>query len=163
MSEKFICAMAGYDEATERYFSQIQQKLYDSGFAGRHTRGLPQHITLGAFPVEMEQELVERLSQVAQRTRAFELSFNHVGVFQGGQVLFLAPDTNVELLELKQNFGDSRGWTAHTTMLIDDTPGIIRALPLVLDAFSAYTGRVTALHLYEFFPARHILSVEMGA
>lgn len=43
----------------------------------------------------------------------------------------------------------------------DDNPDTIyKALPLVMNEFSAFDGKVTSLHLYEFFPTRHILSVD---
>lgn len=161
MSDKFLCVLAGYDEKTENYFSGIQQKLYASGFEGRQTRDLPQHITLGTFPVAIENEISERIRRIANNTKPFEITFNHIGVFQGSQVLFIAPDTNIELLTLKEQFGDSYGWTAHTTMLIDDADQIIRALPVVLDNFSSCAGKITSLHLYEFFPTRHILSIDL--
>ena len=75
--------------------------------------------------------------------------------------MFIAPDHNAELLKLKEEFGDSFDWTAHTTMLIDRPETVYRALPILMEDFSAFRGRVNALHLYEFFPARHILSVAL--
>ena len=45
------------------------------------------------------------------------------------------------------------------SMLIDQPETIYRALPVLMEDFSAFQGRVHALHLYEFFPTRHILSV----
>lgn len=74
--------------------------------------------------------------------------------------MFVAPDPNYELIELKERFGDSYNWTPHTTMLIDNPDTIYKALPLVMNEFSAFDGKVTSLHLYEFFPTRHILSVD---
>lgn len=46
-------------------------------------------------------------------------------------------------------------------MLIDEKETIPKALPIVMDAFSSFSGKVTTLHLYEFWPARHILSVQL--
>ena len=75
--------------------------------------------------------------------------------------MFVAPDTNYKLLELKERFGDSYDWTPHTTMIIDDPDTIFEALPLVMKEFTAFEGKVTSLHLYEFFPTRHILTVDL--
>lgn len=156
MDKKFLCVMAGYDEATERYLAGIQQKLYDKGYIGEHTKDLPQHITLGTFEVEREEELKELVRHVAQEAKAFPITFNHVGVFGGSKVLFVAPDPSQSLLELKRIFGDSHGWTPHTTMLIDQPERIYEALPIVMEEFKAFEGKVASLHLYEFWPTRFI-------
>lgn len=74
-------------------------------------------------------------------------------------VLFIAPDSSKELLELKENFGESFGWTPHTTMIIDKPEVILKTLPIVIKEFSSFCGQITTLHLYEFWPTRHILSV----
>ncbi|MBP3705115.1 MAG: 2'-5' RNA ligase family protein [Clostridia bacterium] len=160
MADKALYILAGYDEITDAHLAAIQQKLYDAGFSGSQTRIFP-HITLGSFPTEMEQELVEKLEAVSENTDSFEVTFNHAGIFGGTRVLFIAPDVNHKLLDLKEQFGGSYNWTPHTTMLIDDPEVIFKALPVVMDEFSSFSGSVTKLHLYEFFPARHILSVNL--
>ena len=156
MDKKFLCVMAGYDEATENYLAGIQQKLYDIGYIGEHTKNLPQHITLGTFELEREEEIKALVRRIAKETKAFSITFNHVGIFGGAKVLFVAPDPNRSLLELKQLFGDSDGWTPHTTMLIDQPERIYEALPVVMEEFKAYKGKVTSLYLYEFWPTRFI-------
>lgn len=160
MSNKALYVLAGYDETTELHLSSMQNQLYEHGFIGRHTRNLPQHITLGSFPTEAESQLVESLHTLSTECSSFEVTFNHIGIFGGANVLFVAPDTNEQLLKLKERFGDSYNWTPHTTMLIDNPDEIYKALPVVMRSFSAFKGRITSLHLYEFFPARHILSVD---
>lgn len=159
MADKAIYILAGYDSDTEQYLSSLQNALYEAGFSGQQTKNIPQHITLDAFPVELEQELVDRLQILAKDTREFSVAFSHIGIFSGSRVLFVAPDTNRELLELKEKFGSSEGWTPHTTMLIDNPEIILQAAPILLERFSPFSGKVTALHLYEFWPTRHILSV----
>ena len=76
--------------------------------------------------------------------------------------MFIAPDTNYNLLQLKENFGDSFDWTPHTTMLIDDIDHIMSAIPIVLKNFKSFQGQVQSIHLYEFWPTRHILSVNLA-
>ena len=156
---KKLYVLAGYDEKTEAYLSGIQNKLYEQGFVGTHTKNLPAHITLDSFPTEQEEELKALLHTVAEQTDAFEISFSHVGIFSGGYVLFLGADTNRELLDLKESFGDSFDWAAHTTMLIDEPEVIARAMPEVIKEFQPFVGKVTSLHLYEFFPTRYITTV----
>ena len=161
MADKALYILAGYDESTEQHLAGIQNGLYSLGFTGTHTKNIPQHITLGSFPSDQEAELVDLVRKTADTTAPFEVKFNHVGLFTGAKVLFIAPDTSKELLELKEHFGNSHGWAPRTTMLIDEPETVLKALPEVTRAFSSFSGRVTSLHLYEFFPARHILTVEL--
>lgn len=159
---KALYILAGYDDNTEKYLSGIQNKLYESGFVGTQTKNIPMHTTLGSFPCEKEEELIEFLKKLSAETKAFEVTFNHIGMFGGGNVLFIAPDANHRLLDLKEKFGSSYNWAAHTTMLIDDARVVQQALPVVLEQFKAFSGKVSKLHLYEFFPTRHIISVDLA-
>lgn len=161
MADKALYILAGYDNETEYKLSSIQSKLYAVGFTGTHTKNIPQHITLGSFPTDKENVLVEYLQKISTENASFGVTFNHVGIFGGSKVLFIAPDTNDGLLKLKELFGSSYNWTPHTTMLIEEPEMILRALPTVMQHFSSFKGSVTSLHLYEFFPTRHILSVEL--
>ena len=161
MENKALYILAGYDDPTERRLAGIQDNLYSHGFTGTHTKNIPQHITLGSFPLDQETRLVDLVRKIAKTTAPFTVAFNHIGIFAGGKVLFIAPDINRALLDLKERFGPSRGWTPHTTMLIDEPEIILKALPEVIKSFSAFEGTVSSLHLYEFFPTRHILSVKL--
>ena len=162
MADKALYILAGYDDDTEARLAGIQNKLYEKGFSGVHTKNIPQHTTLGSFPMEKEQELVDMLRDLAAKTEAFDVTFSHVGIFGGSKVLFVAPDATQKLLELKECFGDSFGWAPHTTMLIDEPETILQALPTVLENFTSFGGKVAYLHLYEFWPTRHILTVKLG-
>ena len=161
MENKFLCLMAGYDDHTEHYLSGIQKKLYAVGLTGQHTKNIPQHITLQTYPTEQEGEVVQRLQKIAAETECFDVCFSHIGIFTGGNVLFIAPDKDADLIALKERFGPSFDWTPHTTMLIDEPENIQKALPLVMQAFASFNGKVTSLHLYEFWPTRHILTVAL--
>lgn len=153
MAEKtFLCAMAVYDEWTQQRVEEMRARLVEAGFVGRQTPDLLHHITLGIFQPEELEEATAAMETALRQTRAFSVTFNHVGVFGGSQVLFLAPDTNRELLTLKEHFGTSRGWTPHTTLLIDEPPQVFAALPLALEGFEAFEGRVSGVQLYQFCP-----------
>lgn len=161
MENKFLCLMAGYDDDTGNYLASIQKKLYAVGLTGQHTKHIPQHITLQTYPQEQEAEVVQMLQKIAAKTKAFDVCFSHIGIFTGGKVLFIAPDKDTNLIVLKEKFGPSFDWTPHTTMLIDEPENIQQALPLVLKEFSSFNGKVTSLHLFEFWPTRHILTVNL--
>jgi 2'-5' RNA ligase len=154
--------MAGYDDTTDSYLASIQHKLYNAGFTGNHTKNLPQHITLGVFSARQENECIELVKKTSARFSQFEVAFNHIGIFGGSKVLFVSPDTNRKLLELKEVFGSSFDWTPHTTMLIDSPGNILLAIPIITDEFSKFRGQVERLFLYEFWPTRHIFTTTLS-
>lgn len=161
MADTALYVLAGYDSVTEAAITARQELIAEKGFTGTQTKGIPPHITLGIFPSPQESQLIDLCRQVAADTAPFPVTFAHIGVFQGGRVLFLAPDTSHELLYVKERFGDSAGWTAHTTLLIDEQEIILSAIPTALQDFSMFTGQVEKLYVYEFFPARLILTLPL--
>ena len=160
-SEKQLYILAGYDDASEEILAGFQNILYENGFVGTHTKGIPMHITLGSFPTDREEALKALLQSLSEEIDSFEVTFNHLGIFNGARVLFAGPDINDDLLVLKEKCGDSFHWTPHTTLLIDEPEVIFRAVPYVLHEFKPFVGRINSLHLYEFFPTRHIMSVTL--
>jgi len=160
--DKFLCVLAGYDDGSQARLAAFQNSLYEAGFAGTQTKDIPMHITVGTFPVEEEEKVRALVRSVAAGTQPFEISVSHAGMFAGSKVLFAAPDGKRELLALREHFGESHGWVPHTTMLIDQPETVYRALPVLMESFAPFCGKITALHLYEFFPSRHILTVPLG-
>ncbi len=57
---------------------------------------------------------------------------------------------------------DSFNWTPHTTMLIDEPKAIFSAVPIISEEFKAFKGRVENIHLYEFWPTRDIVSLDLA-
>ena len=166
MENRSLYILAGYDDKTEEVLSGIQNKLYDLGFSGTQTKDIPMHFTLGSFDTSMEDELKARLEKIAETHKAFNVMFNHIGLFRLPQndVLFAAPEINKEMLALRDNFLDNKDvfpWSAHTTFLIDKADVIHEATTVVMNEFKAFEGKVSKLYLYEFWPARHIMTVEL--
>lgn len=162
MAEKRLFVLAGFDGETEARLHGWQKGLYAQGFKGTQTKHIPPHFTLDNFPLDREPQLMALLTELATRQKPVPVLFSHIGIFPGGKVLFAAPDCNRELLALKETFGRSYGWTPHTTMLVDTPEEIARAVPVFEREFAPFDGTVTSLHLYEFFPVRHILSVTLS-
>jgi 2'-5' RNA ligase len=160
MKDKFLCVMAQYDKETELKLKEIQKVLSDNGFIGKQTHNLPNHISLGSFDISQEEMLKEKIREISTKIHSFDIKSNNIGLF-GLDVLFIAPSVNHELLNLQQHFNndfaDGFGWTAHTTMLIDDNETIQRALPYVANNFKGFTGKIESISLYEFWPTRFIL------
>ena len=160
MNDKFLCVMAQYDEETEHKLKKIQNVLLDKGFVGKQTANLPNHITLGTFEVSKEEILKEKIKSLSKDFKSFDIKLNNIGLF-GLEVLFIAPSVNYELLNLHQHFSeyyaDELGWTAHTTMIIDNAEVIQKALPYVAEKFKGFMGRIESISLYEFWPTRFIL------
>lgn len=148
---KFLCVLGIYDEDTQQRLAEYQNAILCQGFTGRQTMSIPFHVTLGTFGPGRRDELEGKLRRLDMGP--VEVYFNHMGMFEGQQVLFLAPDVDRELLALKEAVSDEKGWTAHTTMLIDDRENAIKAMELLGGEFRRFTGRIERAALYEFFPA----------
>ena len=164
MTDKKLYVLAGYDNRTQEILAEMQNKLYGLGFSGVQTKNIPMHFTLGSYDADQEEELKARLKRIAETQAAFSVSFNHVGLFRLPQndVLFIAPEVSREMLRLKDCFQDSKdqfNWSPHTTLLIDHAEIVQKAIPAVLDGFTPFEGKVMVLHLYEFWPTRHILPI----
>lgn len=160
--DKALYILAGFDDATEARLAGIQNALYDAGFVGSQTKGIPMHVTLGAFSTDRESELAALLESLSHEVEGFDVSLSHVGIFGGSRVLFAAPDASHELLALHERIDPSDDrWTPHATLLIDEPEVVQAALPLVMREFEPMRGRLTTLYLYEFQPPRFIKSVEL--
>lgn len=162
MSEnKLLCVLARYDAQTEKRLADLQQQLYDCGFSGTQTKDIFMHATIGTFTPADESMLIQQMQRAASECASFDVAFQHVGIFGGSKVLFVAPEVSHNLLTLKEYFGSADGWSAHTTMLIDEPEVIFRAVPNLCGNFSPFSGRVESIHLYEFWPTRHIFSIDL--
>lgn len=157
--DKFLCVLGIYDNDTQQMLKAHQDAILAMGLTGRQTMGIPFHVTLGTFGAGRRQELENKLSGL--RTGPVEVYFNHIGMFEGQQVLFLSPDVDPELLALKEAFNDEKGWTAHTTMLIDGRENVLRAMELLGERFRRFTGRIERVELWEFFPARELMAKKL--
>lgn len=152
--DKFLCVLGIFDQQTQRVLGEHQRAILSQGFTGRQTMDIPFHVTLGTFGLEHREELEERLQGL--NMGPVEVFFNHIGLFEGEQVLFLAPDVDRELLALKEAFSDERGWTAHTTMLIDSRENVLAGLEILGKRFRRFSGRIERAALYEFFPSQKL-------
>lgn len=152
--DKFLCVLALFDEQTQGTLGEHQQAILSQGFTGRQTMDIPFHVTLGTFGLERREELEQALRGLSMGP--VEVFFNHMGLFEGQEVLFLAPDVNRELLALQEAFSQEKGWTAHTTMLIDSRENVLAGLEILGKRFRRFSGRIQRAALYEFFPSQKL-------
>jgi len=166
MAEQFLTLMADLDEESQAIMCAWSEQLKNAGFIGTQTPGLPFHISLATFSLDREKEVVDEMQRLAKEFSPVPVHISHIGLFAGGKVLFGAPDMNSpELLSLREaicvEYSKKSPWTPHATILIDESEIICRALPVLLESFRPFMGKITRLHLCAFWPTREIMSVDL--
>ena len=159
--------MADLDEESQRIMNGWYEKLQAEGFVGEQTPGLPFHISLGSFSLDKEQEVIKEMKELADHFSEIPVHISHIGLFAGGRILFAAPDMNpADLLQIRQAIktenSDQFPWTPHCTILIDDAAVVQKALPILLEDFHPFMGKITKLHLCAFWPTREIATVSLA-
>ena len=159
MEDKRIYLLAQFDENANKALTDIYSKLAQAGFIGEQTKGIPYHFTLGSFESGCETEVLKRVQNVVNMSRAFDINLSYVGLF-GLRVLFLAPSMNTELLALYKalvpgaSVDGCHKWTAHATILIDNPENIQAAISIVAQSFVPFVAKIESVGVYEFFPKR---------
>ena len=165
MAEQFLTLMADLNKDTQNRMSEWYNVLKEAGFNGIQTPGLPYHISLTTFPLEQEQEAIELTERVAGEFTPIQVHISHIGIFAPGKVLFggLERNANLELLHdaCEMNPDSQHPWTPHVTLMIDEPASICNALPMLLNSFHPFIGKITRLHLCAFWPTREIAAVEL--
>ena len=165
MAEQFLTLMADLDDNAQGIMSDLYKKLQAAGFTGVQTPGLPYHISLATFPLEQEQKAAELTERVAGEFAPVQVHVSHIGIFAPGKVLFGAPERNAKLELLHDacevNPDSQHPWTPHVTLMIDEPAAICKALPLLLNSFHPFVGKITRLHLCAFWPTREIVAAEL--
>ena len=163
--DRLLYVMAQLDQETCEKMKAIDRLLFEMGIEVKKPPKTPYHITLGSFELEKEEEVKRRLDEICAKVPRFPLTYNHIGLF-GLKVLFFGPDVNEHLLALQKPFEDLRinehDWTAHTTLMMDEPEGILKALPVVAEKFSSFHATVDSVSLYEYWPPRMICEHRLG-
>ena len=167
MAEQFLTLMADLDDESQKLMSGWYAELQKYGFNGTQTQGLPIHISLAAYSLDKEAEVISLVHGLGDNFSKIPVYISHIGVFPGGNVLFGAPDMSPELLELhsaslKLESLQKFIWTPHATMIIDEPETIANALPIWAKSFVPFFGKIVRLHLCAFWPTREILTIELG-
>lgn len=166
MAEQFLTLMADLDEESQAVMRGWSEQLKEAGFIGTQTPDLPFHISLATFSLDKEQEVIQEMQRLTKEFSTIPVHISHIGMFAGGKVLFGAPDMNPpKLFSLREAISvetcDKFPWTPHATIMIDESEKIYRALPILLESFHPFIGKITRLHLCAFWPTREIMSVDL--
>lgn len=166
MAEEFLTLMADLDDESQKIMSDWYKELQKNGFKGVQTPNLPFHISMGCFSLDKEKEVVEEMNRLAAEFHEIPVHLSHIGMFAGGKVLFAAPDMNpAGLLDLRQAIktktDDKFPWTPHATILIDEAKTVQEALPVFIEHFHPFMGKIVRLHLCAFWPTREIKAVSL--
>ena len=164
MAETFLTLMADLDDDSQQILSRWYKEIKNAGFTGVQTPGLPFHISMGCFSLDKETAVVDEMKGLAKRFSSIPVHISHIGLFSGGKVLYAAPDMNpAGLLDLRQAIQtetqEQFPWTPHCTIMIDEAETIQKALPILIEHFRPFAGRITKLHLCAFWPTREIATV----
>lgn len=164
MAEEFLTLMADLDDDSQQTLSAWYEELKKADFIGVQTPGLPFHISMGCFSPDKEAAVVDEMKELATRFSSIPVHISHIGLFAGGTVLYAAPDMNpADLLNLRHAIQtetrETFPWTPHCTILIDEAETIQKAIPVLIEHFQPFTGRITKLHLCAFWPTREIATV----
>ena len=165
MAEQFLTLMADLDNDTQQIMDEWYDALRKAGFTGVQTPGLPFHISLATFPLDHEQQAVEKMKTVSAEFAEVPVHISHVGLFAGGKVLFGSPERNPELDALhascESGSPQQYPWTPHVTVLIDEPARVYAALPVLMKSFTPVAARIARLHLCAFWPAREIAAFSL--
>ena len=164
MAEEFLTLMADLDDDSQQTLSGWYEEIKKVGFNGVQTSGLPFHISMGCFSLDKESDVIDEMKELATRFSSIPVHISHIGLFAGGKVLYAAPDMNpANLLDLRQAIKtetqEKFPWTPHCTIIIDEPETIQNALPILVEHFQPFMGRITKLHLCAFWPTREIATV----
>ena len=156
--DKFLTLYAVLDEETQKSLTELQNEILRKYPNGTQTMGIPFHISLGSFPLDMKDELLSRMIQIQKGCKSSTLELTGLDHFNH-QVIFASPTLTEELKLLHQsfegNYADGFPWHPHVTLYCgkeEDGKEIIKQFQ-----FSKMSATIIGLELGEFFPT-HIIS-----
>lgn len=160
MNPKFLTVYALLDDESQEVFEGYRKILLQKGIVGTQTNDIPYHISLGSYPVEKREELMEQVQTVCAQMSAFRVSLTHLADF-GNCVLFAEPKICPEILNLRSLFENDYPkvfpYHPHVTILQDSVPHVLLAKELLLPVYQKREAAIVGIELGEFFPAERII------
>ncbi len=163
--DKFLTVFASFDLQSQNKLKKLQNEILKLGWQGTQTMDIPFHISLGSFPVDMADELIERIKKVCLSQKKFDIFLGEIGDFSD-KVLFIQPIVNENLLEIQKefqgNYADGYPWHAHTTIFCGNENEVRNAKEKLSEIFKPIVAEVQFLELGEFFPTKMIYKGELN-
>ncbi len=173
MEEKFLCAIALFDEETNKKFKLIESQLAQADI---ELKDIPPHITMGMYVGIDEKYICQWMEEFVKKHKSVKIKFSYIGLF-GLDIAFIAPHVSDELKNFHREFHEKydercgeiganyslkdNQWVPHITIPIKDSDNIIKALPIINGSFQAFEGEIVGVSLYEFHPTREIIRLEL--
>jgi len=163
--DKKLYLLAELDNLSQEKIGKFEKIITENGFIGKQTKNIPYHITLCSFPTENEDYVISLLDTINEKINQIDLVINGFGLF-GLNVLFLNLSMNLKLIELyhsvnKNSLNTDNDFAAHVTLLMDEPENIFKVLPEINKEFKAFSGKITNISLFEFFPKKFIKRIEL--
>lgn len=162
--QKFLTIYAVLDNATQDKLNTLQQYLLKNKLIGTQTKDIPYHITLGSFPITMQNELVEKINKHCLNLSTFSINLFDINHFKN-KVLFIEPQLNEDLVNLhnsfKGNFADNYNWQPHITIYCGTRLKTIKAKKVIKKDFIPFKAQITSIQLSEFFPTKIIYTTQL--
>ena len=162
--KKFLTVMAVFDDQTQKTLAQIQSCIIEQVGEGTQTMGIPFHLTLGSYPTDMQTETVERIKRVASKCKPFDIMLSEYNTF-GDKVLFLEPNLQPELLDLRKSFecdyANGFEWVPHATIFCGNIDEVKKAKSLLPIIDKPIRTRIVGIELGEFFPPKKIIRIKL--
>ncbi|MCM1131140.1 MAG: 2'-5' RNA ligase family protein [Roseburia sp.] len=155
--DKFLTVYAILDDETQKYLTDLQKEILKQYPNGTQTMGIPFHITLGSFPIDMKEELLKKMSFIQKTTKSSRIELVGLSHFHH-QVIFAKPTLTKELKSLHKafegNYADGFSWQPHVTLFCgreEEGKEVLKQF-----CFSKINSTLIGLELGEFFPP-HII------
>ena len=163
IEKKFLTVMAVFDAETQTRLGEIQKYIIDNVSSGTQTMGIPFHLTLGSYPTDELDGVVETIKAVAESTKPFDIKLLNYGYF-GNKVFFLKPEIPKELAELRKcfecDYANGFEWVPHATLFCGNDDEIARAKDIAPELDFPINARIVGIELGEFFPPEKKFSID---
>ncbi len=160
---KFLTVMAVFDPQTQFKLGEIQRCIIDNVSSGTQTMGIPFHLTLGSYPVDELDGVVETIKAVAESTQCFDIKLLNYGRF-GNKVFFLKPEIPQELFRLREKFkcdyANGFEWVPHATLFCGNADEVERAIEVAPKLDLPLEAKIVGIELGEFFPPKKRFSID---
>ncbi len=160
---KFLTVMAVFDSETQNKLAKIQSEITEQVGEGTQTMGIPFHLTLGSYPIDMQDLIVDKIKYVASISNRFKVSLLSCETF-GDKVHFLKPDIPQELLDLRKSFecdyANGFEWVPHATIFCGEADEVKKIKAILKEVAEPISTEIVGIELGEFFPPRKIIRID---